>query len=89
MLRLTWADRTHLDYRLSRDPRYALPVYETHVLWLIDGLRKEGLDATPARIYSAWYLGLTATIRQARRGGWLSVADRCQNLYDSACVTAD
>ena len=82
MQRATWHDRTHLDYELSRNPDHAIPVYESHVLWLKHGLEADGLRVTPARLYECWLIGLTAGIARIRYGSLSNAAQRCQNLYD-------
>lgn len=81
MTRATWADRTKLPYSASRYADTALPVYRDHVLWLIAGLVRAGLPASPENVYLCWRRGLTGGVQRIKAGRISDAAKRCGNLF--------
>lgn len=78
-----WAEECPFAYTLSMNREYALPVYEKRVRRIITGFQRARLTATPARIYLAWWKGLSGALQRIRAGRIPEQAGNCQNLYES------
>ena len=75
----TWRQHTALPFDLARDPAIARLVAAKHACWLAAGLQRAGYAPTPARVGTAWNVGLGAFVRS---GGVINDhGQRIANLY--------
>jgi hypothetical protein len=69
-------------FSLILEPGRARACALKHLRWLVAGLERNGIHATPERIYTAWNIGLQATLR--RQGRPTDYGRRAANLYYAA-----
>lgn len=75
-----WSDNCKFSYQLSRTKDFAIPVYESHLRWIIAQLRRHGAKVTPEAVALCWRWGFEGARAMRFRGEY---GTRCQNLYES------
>ncbi len=75
--------RPNLSYQLSASKEHALPVYRSHLQWLIFNIPRNRVKLTPASLYVCWHLGLDGGTRLLRNHPMPDDGQRCQNIYES------
>jgi len=76
-----WRQHTALPFALAHDPAHAKVVAAKHARWLAAGLQRAGYAPTPARMGTAWNLGLEGFLRN--RGRITDHGQRIANLYSA------
>ncbi|HEY0966965.1 MAG TPA: hypothetical protein VGD88_06220 [Opitutaceae bacterium] len=74
-----WRQHTALPFSLARDPAHAKAVAAKHARWLAAGLQRAGYTPTPARVGTAWNVGLEGFLRSG--GRITDHGQRIANLY--------
>jgi hypothetical protein len=70
-----------MPFAKARQHRHARACALKHVRWLVAQLDRHGYEPTPARVATAWNIGLTAFLR--RHGRVTDFGQRTANLYAS------
>lgn len=55
-----WRDRTRAAYIHSKDPYFCRQVAVKQVRWIMDNLRRKGIEPTAKRVGHCWRWGLTS-----------------------------